>query len=128
MFKNNEKGTVCCFDNDYKEQIIFELGLRPYEYVYYSNQKLYFNISVKESYPLYFFDVITKKSEQLNQIELRKGLETFVIVNDYLLFITQQGNLLQMNLKTKDLKDMAISNCRGIHSFEDKILIQSKET
>ena len=65
------------------------------------------------------------KSEQLNEIQLYFG--KLRIINEWLLFIDHQKNLKMMNLETKDQKDLKISNCELIHSFEDKVLIQTNE-
>ena len=40
MFKPDEKGTVLCLDDDFKERIILELKFRPF-YVFYYDGKLY---------------------------------------------------------------------------------------
>ena len=47
---------------------MFEIGEGPVYRVYYFNQKLYFVKEIYESYPLFSFDLETKKSEQINQI------------------------------------------------------------
>ena len=37
MFKRDENGTVCCLDKDNVEQILFELGEKPFNFISYSN-------------------------------------------------------------------------------------------
>ena len=127
MIKDDWKGSVCCLDKDNKEQIIFVLGENPHSLVYYSNQKLYFSVKINYSVSLFSFDLETKKSEQIEQIKLCFGVQTFTIVDDFVLFINPKRILFVMNLETKELNDLKISNCNDIHSFEDKVLIQIEE-
>ena len=95
MVKFDEKGSVCCVDKDSREQIMFELGERPEYRIHYFNQKLYF--SKEEDYKsLFSFDLDTKKSEQIEQIQLYYG--RFTIVDDFVLFINRQRNSIVMNL------------------------------
>ena len=48
MFKDDEKGSVCCLDKDNKEQFMFELGERPHYRVFYFNLKVYFSKNVNK--------------------------------------------------------------------------------
>ena len=65
------------------------------------------------------------KSEQLEQIQLHLG--QFTIIDNVILFIDILRNFKMMNLETKEQKDFSIPNCLSIHSFENKVLLQTLE-
>ena len=61
----------------------------------------------------------------MGQIQLHYGW--FRIVDDFVLFINPEYNLIVMNLETKEQKDLNISKCHDIYSFEDNVLIKIYE-